>query len=43
VLIDEEKANRSVEWMCWTLKVPHSTFYDWRARLLQLSATAARR
>jgi len=43
VLIDAEKANYPVAWMCRILRVPRSSFYDWRVRSMQVSATAARR
>jgi len=41
VLIEAEKANYSLAWMCRLLKVPRSSFYAWRNRVE--SPTAARR
>jgi putative transposase len=41
VLIEAEKANYPIAWMCQILKVPRSSFYDWRNRAVL--ATAARR
>lgn len=41
MLIEAEKANYPIAWMCQILKVPRSSFYDWRNRAV--SATAARR
>ncbi len=43
MLIDAEKANYPVAWMCRILGVSRSSFYDWRVRSMQVSATAARR
>lgn len=43
MLIDAEKANYPVAWMCRILRVPRSSFYDWRVRSMRVSATAARR
>jgi putative transposase len=41
VLIEAEKANYSLAWMCRLLKVPRSSFYAWRNRVE--TPTAARR
>jgi putative transposase len=41
VLIEAEKANYPLAWMCRLLKVPRSSFYAWRNRVE--SPTAARR
>ncbi len=41
MLIDAEKANYPIAWMCQILKVPRSSFYGWRGR--SASATAVRR
>jgi putative transposase len=40
-VIDAEKANYKIVWMCRLLKVPRSSFYAWRNRAE--TATAARR
>jgi transposase InsO family protein len=40
-VIDAEKANYKIAWMCRLLKVPRSSFYAWRNQAE--SATAARR
>jgi len=42
-LIDAEKANYPIRWMCSILGVPRSSFYDWRRQAATLTATAARR
>lgn len=43
MLIDAEKANYPVRWMCQVLGVPRSSFYDWRIRSQQVTATVQRR
>jgi putative transposase len=40
-VIDAEKANYPVAWMCRLLRVPRSSFYAWRNRAE--TASAARR
>ena len=40
-MIDAEKANYKVAWMCRLLAVPRSSFYAWRNKAE--TATAARR
>ena len=40
-MIDAEKANYKIAWMCLLLGVPRSSFYAWRNRAE--TATAARR
>ena len=40
-MIDAEKANYPIAWMCSMLHVPRSSFYEWRSRAL--TATAVRR
>lgn len=40
-LIEAEKANYPIAWMCGLLKVPRSSFTEWRGRVV--TATAARR
>jgi hypothetical protein len=42
-LIEAEKANFPIEWMCAQLSVPRSSFYAWRVRADKLTATQARR
>jgi putative transposase len=42
-VIDAEKANYPIVWMCRLLGVPRSSFYAWRARVATETATAARR
>jgi len=42
-LIESEKANYKITWMCRMLEVPRSSFYEWRRRAQQETATAARR
>lgn len=42
-MIDAEKANYPIRWMCSILGVPRSSFYDWRRQAATLTATAARR
>jgi putative transposase len=42
-LIDAEKANYAITFMCALLSVPRSSFYAWRARAAGETATAARR
>jgi transposase InsO family protein len=42
-VIDAEKANYPVAWMCRLLGVPRSSFYAWQARAATETATAARR
>ena len=40
-MIEAEKANYSIGWMCTLLDVPRSTFYVWRGRVE--TPTASRR
>ena len=40
-MIEAEKASYPIAWMCGLLKVPRSSFYEWRGRVV--TATAARR
>ena len=40
VVIDAERANYKISWMCALLGVPRSSFYAWRHRVE--TATAAR-
>ena len=42
-LIEAEKANYPIAWMCRQLAVPRSSFYAWRAAADTVTATAARR
>ena len=42
-VIDAEKANYPIAWMCRQLGVPRSSFYAWRAQADTTTATAARR
>src|SRR5699024_6711343 len=42
-LIEAEKANYPIVWMCEQLNVPRSSFYAWRTRVGKVSASAARR
>src|SRR5699024_2850493 len=42
-LIEAEKDNYPIAWMCDQLQVPRSTFYAWRERAEHLTATQARR
>ena len=42
-MIDAEKANYRIAWMCSMLKVPRSSFYQWRRQVDTVTATAARR
>ena len=42
-VIDAEKANYPIVWMCRQLGVPRSSFYAWRAQTEHVTATAARR
>ncbi|GAA1779910.1 hypothetical protein GCM10009681_57460 [Luedemannella helvata] len=42
-VIDAEKANYPIMWMCRLLGVPRSSFYAWRARVASETATQARR
>lgn len=42
-MIDAEKANYPISWMCFILGVPRSSFYDWRRQAATMTATAARR
>jgi len=43
VLIDAERANYSISWMCLILGVARSSFYQWRQQASSVTATAARR
>jgi len=43
VLIDAERANYPIRWMCRILGVPRSSFYDWRIRSQTVTATVQRR
>jgi putative transposase len=42
-VIEAEKANYPVAWMCRQLGVPRSSFYAWRTQVAGETATAARR
>src|SRR5206468_10274745 len=42
-VIEAEKANYPIAWMCRLLRVPRSSFYAWRAQVATETATAARR
>jgi transposase InsO family protein len=42
-VIEAEKANYPIAWMCALLQVPRSSFYHWRSRVTAQTATAARR
>ena len=42
-LIEAEKANYPIAWMCRQLAVPRSSFYAWRAAADTVTATTARR
>lgn len=42
-MIDAEKANYPIAWMCSILGVARSSFYDWRRQASTVTATAARR
>lgn len=42
-MIDAEKVNYPIAWMCAQLGVPRSSFYAWRKRVGTLSDSAARR
>jgi putative transposase len=42
-VIDAEKANYPIAWMCRQLGVPRSSFYAWRHQVDTTTATAARR
>lgn len=42
-VIDAEKANYPIAWMCRQLGVPRSSFYAWRQQADTTTATAARR
>jgi putative transposase len=42
-LIEAEKANYPITWMCDQLNVPRSSFYAWRAAAGTVTATVARR
>lgn len=42
-MIEAEKATYPISWMCQVLRVPRSTFYDWRRQVQTVTATAARR
>ena len=42
-VIEAEKANYPITWMCEQLGVSRSSFYAWRAQADTVTATAARR
>jgi len=42
-VVEAEKANYPIAWMCRLLHVPRSSFYAWRAAVATETATAARR
>jgi hypothetical protein len=42
-LIEAEKANYPIAWMCRQVGVPRSSFYAWRTQADTVTATAARR
>lgn len=42
-MIEAEKANYPIRWMCSILGVSRSTFYDWRRQVATVTAAAARR
>ena len=42
-VIDAEKANYSIAWMCRQLQAPRSSFYAWRHQADTVTATATRR
>src|SRR3954463_1679159 len=42
-LIEAEKANYPITWMCSMLAVPRSSFYDWRERAQTVTPTVQRR
>lgn len=42
-MIEAEKANYPIRWMCQLLGVPRSSFYDWRRQAANETGTAARR
>lgn len=42
-MIDVEKANYPISWMCSILGVARSSFYEWRRQASTVTATAARR
>lgn len=43
VLIEAERGTYPIAWMCQQLRVPRSSFYAWRDRAGQVTATQARR
>lgn len=42
-MIEAEKANYPIRWMCQMLEVPRSSFYEWRRQATRETATQARR